>query len=464
MKNLTRRPARHSLRDALRGWTPRKILFPLVLAGLSGPALHAQETGPAGTVLGLVYDSTAGTPLAGARVVVFGTTARTDSDEDGRFRFDGISPGEYSVSFFHPRLGTLGVSGNSQKVVVTGGGVSEAYLTVPSRATILRAWCSAEPGSGDTSVGGLVTDQLTGVALPGARVEALGRRGILQQRAVIAEQTTGNTGEYSLCNLDLGDGMTIEIVFGNNAARPVAITQPGSHVLDVAIPISEPVTITGSVTDYATGAPIPGASVQLAGSEFQAFADSAGRFGFARVPPGKQVIVAEQLGYAPRTDTLTVFSREALGIEIVLATEAIVLEPIVVTGRRKDLFLAAPGVRFSGLTEAQVDSIVPRAFNFAALARAAAVPGVLITERRLAGALGQTRTGLCIEMLRRRRQPNACNMVGVRLNDTPLADPAFLLFEMNPQDIRSIQFISPSDAGMLYGASGVNGMLLIYTR
>ena len=42
-----------------------------------------------------------------------------------------------------------------------------------------------------------------------------------------------------------------------------------------------------------------------------------------------QIVRTVNLGYAPRTDSLTAFSREALGLEILLATEAIVMEPLL---------------------------------------------------------------------------------------------------------------------------------------
>ena len=97
------------------------------------------------------------------------------------------------------------------------------------------------------------------------------------------------------------------------------------------------------------------------GSPFTTLTDSAGDFGFTGVPPGPAGGPHRLHRLRPRTDSLTVFSNEALGLEIVLSTEAIVLEPLVVTGRRNDLVvMTTPGTRFSGLTEAQVDSIAPR--------------------------------------------------------------------------------------------------------
>ena len=419
-------------------------------------------------MIGIVHDSTTNLPLANARVALVGTTSVVDSDEEGRFRLDDVPAGEYQIFFFHERLGALGVSIPPARVRVGTGAVSEVYLAVPSRETILAGWCSAETGSGDTSIGGIVTDALTGVPLPRARVMVVGDRiGVLQRRRMVAEVRTGDSGEFRVCKLDSAEELTLAVTFGRNQAEPVELRRAGPNILDIAITISEPVTITGVVVDNATGGPVVDAQVALVGSSFSQLTDSVGKFGFAGVPPGKQIIETSRLGYAPRVDSLTVFSNEALGLEIALSTEAIVLAPIVVTGRaNRRLGLTTAGARFSGLTAAQVDSVAPRVFDFAGLARAARVPGLTITEKMLANAFGDPQYGICIEMQRGRAggNPNACNMVEVRINGGPVPDPAFFLYDLNHRDIKEFEFLTPLQAGLTYGARGANGVLLIYTR
>ncbi len=439
------------------------ILLAVVCAGVPGSWAAGQDTErPTGSILGSVFDSTTSAPLANARVAVFGTALVAESNEQGRFRLDGVPEGEYSVVYYHQRLAELGLGAVPARVLVDNDSVSRVTLTVPSRSTILSAWCSAEPGEGPTSVGGFVTDALTGVPLPQATVRALGSRtGILQRRRVVREVVTEASGEFRLCNLDASEPLSVTVAFGNNDGTPVQIAEPGSHVLDFAIDISDPVTITGTVFDYASKAPIQGAQVQLVGSGHSQLTDAKGVFGFTGVPPGKQIIETSLLGYAPRVDSLTVFSREALGLEIELATEAIALDPLVVVGRRKEPVFTTPGTRFTGLTEAQVDSIQHRVMDFAGIAREARAPGVSIKEARLGGE-----EILCIEMSRNWRSgdPASCNMVLVLVNDGPVANPHVFLQHLNPRDVRRLQFITPIEAGVLYGARGAAGVLLIYTR
>lgn len=438
----------------------------VLLLAAQGRGLSAQE-GPTGTVTGLVYDSTTSTPLEGANVAVVGTSAMTESDEEGRFRLEDVPAGEHMVMFFHPRLGTLGVSGTGQQVVVAAGSVVETHLAIPSRETILAGWCSIEEGVGDTSIGGFVTDVITGVPLPGAKVTAFAQHtGLLARRSKVAEGRTGNSGEFRLCNLDGSLDLSVTAFFGTSETDHVAITRPGPQILDMSIRIADPVSIAGTVLDHVTRAPLQGARVQLLGTGHDMLTDSAGRFGFADVPPGKQVIRTDQLGYATRTDSLTAFSREALGLEILLATEAIVLEPLVITGRSADPIYTTPGTRFSGLTEVQVDSIIHRVADLGSLVRASQMPGLSVRNVWVPDSFGMLREGLCIEIQRRRGggMPNACNMVEVRINDGPVPEPMFFLKELNPTDIRWFQIITPLEAGFLYGDRGANGVLLLYTQ
>ncbi|MDE2795040.1 MAG: carboxypeptidase regulatory-like domain-containing protein [Gemmatimonadota bacterium] len=438
----------------------------VLLLAAQGRGLSAQER-PTGTVTGLVYDSTTSTPLEGANVAVVGTSAMTVSDGEGRFRLEDVPAGEHMVMFFHPRLGTLGVSGTGQQVVVAAGSAVETYLAIPSRETILAGWCSIEEGVGDTSIGGFVTDVITGVPLPGAKVTAFAQHtGLLARRSKVAEGRTGNSGEFRLCNLDGSLDLSVTAFFGTSETDHVAITRSGPQILDMSIRIADPVSIAGTVLDHVTRAPLQGARVQLLGTGHDMLTDSAGRFGFADVPPGKQVIRTDQLGYATRTDSLTAFSREALGLEILLATEAIVLEPLVITGRSADPIYTTPGTRFSGLTEVQVDSIIHRVADLGSLVRASQMPGLSVRNVWVPDSFGMLREGLCIEIQRRRGggMPNACNMVEVRINDGPVPEPMFFLKELNPTDIRWFQIITPLEAGFLYGDRGANGVLLLYTQ
>ena len=101
-----------------------RIMFGLLM--LVAPlAVSAQErgTGPAITVIGSVYDSVANRPLEAAVVQIVPTAALTSAqsaltDSRGRYRIDGVAPGEYLASCFHPSVDSLAVQAPVRRVTL----------------------------------------------------------------------------------------------------------------------------------------------------------------------------------------------------------------------------------------------------------------------------------------------------------------------------------------------------------
>ncbi|WP_025409528.1 carboxypeptidase regulatory-like domain-containing protein [Gemmatirosa kalamazoonensis] len=90
-------------------------------------------------------------------------------------------------------------------------------------------------------------------------------------------------------------------------------------------------TIAGMVTDP-RGAPLPLASVTVAGAPQGATSDSAGRFVLPAVPAGEATVVARRLGYGPGTATVTVAPAETASTALTLSSAAVALSQTVVTG------------------------------------------------------------------------------------------------------------------------------------
>ncbi len=55
-------------------------------------------------------------------------------------------------------------------------------------------------------------------------------------------------------------------------------------------------------------------------------------------------------------------------------------------------------------------------------------------------------------------------MVSVFVDGMRLPDPATFLMELDPNNVESIQLLSPSDAALRYGSQGANGVVLVTTR
>jgi outer membrane receptor protein involved in Fe transport len=98
-------------------------------------------------------------------------------------------------------------------------------------------------------------------------------------------------------------------------------------------------TLSGTVVEAATGAPIEAARVVLLDVEGevrqQTLTRSDGHFALDVPAPGRWSVRVEVIGYrSVRSDVLDVRPAEWLVLEVALVVEAVALEPIVVTARR----------------------------------------------------------------------------------------------------------------------------------
>ena len=102
-------------------------------------------------------------------------------------------------------------------------------------------------------------------------------------------------------------------------------------------------TITGQVTDAETGAALSGASVEALGEGGPVGSNDAGRF-ILSVAPGSHSIVVTLIGYeTTRVDGVSVDAGATANVTISLRSQALVLNPIVVTvSRRQEKALDAP--------------------------------------------------------------------------------------------------------------------------
>ena len=427
--------------------------------------LRAQATG---VVEGVVFDSTAMAVLPGARVAVVGTSAMTEAGEDGRFRLEGIPPGGHPVTFYHPRLQELGISAPGARVEVSAGQVARVDLAVPSNATILRAWCAAETGGvGYTPVAGVVRDSLTGVVLPRAQVTVA----VLDLTGRIEQSVGGRTddeGYYRVCRVPESRTVRVVASFGSNGSAPAVLeTQPGgASTQDLVMTLSSIGEIQGSVSDYATGKPLPGARVKILGTDAEMLTDDEGEFVLDDLPPGLHLVETEFLGYATRVDSVTIRSDEAVLVEVPLAQNAIEIAGMTVTarGRRGDV-LTDMGRRTDFIGRPEVDALLPRVRNMGELIQGANFPGLSVRQVYIQDG-GAQLPGVCVEHNRARRGlgVQGCNMVTIFVDGMRLPDPSLFLAELNTEMVETIQLLGPSEAAIRYGNQGVNGVVLITTR
>jgi hypothetical protein len=110
--------------------------------------------------------------------------------------------------------------------------------------------------------------------------------------------------------------------------------------------------LTGRVTDQRTGEPLAGANVMLADASGGAATSSTGVFKIPKLDKGYHEITINYVGYKPVKDTVWVPANSTTSLNFSLATEPVLVEPIVVEGIQKNL--PASRAFTSQLTPAQV--------------------------------------------------------------------------------------------------------------
>jgi len=214
-------------------------------------------------------------------------------------------------------------------------------------------------------------------------------------------------------------------------------------------------TISGAVTDSATGAPIPGVQVVVTGAEAGASTGEDGRYRIANVTPGTYTVEARRIGYAPRRQPGVVVSAGGVtALDFRLATATLRLQQQVITG----VVDPTEGTR-TPFTVGRVDAAqIPVPPTNAVEALAGRVAGASVTTP------GQPGAGINLQL----RSPSSINksnaplivVDGVILGQTVDASTA----DLNSLDIESVEVVKGAAAASLYGSRASNGVVQIRTR
>lgn len=201
--------------------------------------------------------------------------------------------------------------------------------------------------------------------------------------------------------------------------------------------------ITGKVTDAESGIGLPGATVQVKGTNKGTSSDANGAFSF-EVPSGS-TIVFSSIGYLAVEE---VVGNRSI-IDVAMQSDTKVLGEVVVTGyasqRKKDITGAVTVV---GAKELQ------------------SLPAASVTQQLQGRAAGVT--------VGNDNSPGGGTMVRIRgfgsiNNNSPLyvidgTPTQGTLNQINPNDIESMQVLKDASAASIYGARAANGVVIITTK
>ena len=317
------------------------------------------------TVSGLVFDSVSGGVLPGAEVRIAGRAARSNSDLSGRFELHDVHPGMHRLTFSHPRLDSLGVTPGWTTIVAESGEELEVDLAVPRWETLLALSCG-EQGAG--ALVGVVRSR-EGLTIGGATVEVLDALG---PDSLPITDISDQYGAYVLC--DAPEGVTRVRASRGGSRSEVAeasvlpesfvqidLTLPPPPVRPLAVPGVLRPAIVGTVLARESRQPLQDVEVRLLDEDGEVVAtDLSTAEGEFRMVLDDGLPVAylsvARLGYTGAVSEALDLSEGTRRVEILLPSEAIEIEPVIVI----------------------VDGRVPRLEREGFYARATSIPGLFL--------------------------------------------------------------------------------------
>lgn len=219
-------------------------------------------------------------------------------------------------------------------------------------------------------------------------------------------------------------------------------------------------TIKGVVYDADTGETLPGATVNLDGTNKGATTDVDGNYEIKNVDPGAYTLIARFIGYEMHRERIEVAQDEVLNLDVNLQSDLVDLDEVVVTGY---------SARKRSVPTGSVSRIESQDFNEKLINSPDQALQGRMTGVQVVSSSGQPGSGLWITV----RGTGSINAgtsplyivdgVQVQSSSSSLVESNVLAL-LSPDDIENIEVLKDASATAMYGAQGSNGVVLITTK
>lgn len=465
---------------------------------------YAQEH--AGRILGSVMDSASFVAIGSAEVGLVGTGLIGVTNDQGRFFIPEVAPGTYRLTVRYAVLVDMGVDGLLLgTAIVRPGETTIVELHVPSIGQLL---C----GSSANVLFGLVKDRTTNRPISSANVSltvvpaersmrvderyalATARTPFVDAKRITdrgLELSTDEGGRYAICGMPEGTAFTLTAT-ANGYGPASTQTQP-SHgetaFEEIGLARGSPGFVSGIALDASTRQPISGVFVALDEAPTGVVTDSVGIIGAFAVRPGFHTMRLSHVAYGESQRGITVEPGDTLHFEALLEMQPHALGEIRVIGESTlALRSKVRGTPTRVLTRPDIELLSIGANTADQLIRA--FPGVEVHGH----GIGRD---VCIQASQRivsrpagsgapqgSRKTGGCDNMTLIIDDVLVAtdlaglDNTFgeplargggskvgeVLATLPSQDIESIEFLKPSEAGTRFGTLAGQGVIVIYTR
>ena len=300
---------------------------------------------------GTLRDSISGEPVAHAEVALEGTSVRTRTALDGKFRLNGVLPGEYTMLVRSSSLDSIGVV--VRKPLVVDAALVSITASIPPTWVVARKICESLSSSRathavdrDSAGGGILGSArvLGDQQSPSAGVKVFAEwsnflarthdNGILQVTDRVKETVTDNNGAFRLCGLPLDRQIRIHASPSNGHTEPVttilSVNRAYAAVI-LAIDTGRTAVATfAGVVQTNSLSPLSGVEIVIPLLGRTTRTDSTGRFRLGEIPPGSYQVLARGVGYGSMSATVDFAANRMVERRIVL-TPLPVLEAVEVT-------------------------------------------------------------------------------------------------------------------------------------
>ena len=227
-------------------------------------------------------------------------------------------------------------------------------------------------------------------------------------------------------------------------------------------------SVTGTVTNLATGRPISGVQVHVEGTTLGTLTAANGQYALTNVPVGEVTVVADMIGFGRESRTVTVTQGTAATLNFEVNERAISLAEIVVTGSAAATEKRALGNSISSVNAAQVVSRLPiNSVDELLMGRSAGVNvnlagggGAFGGQIRIRGVSSVSLGSDPLIYIDGVRVDGDFDGSGVGIGGQRLSR----ILDLQPSDIERMEIVKGAAAASLYGTQGSNGVIQIFTK
>ena len=336
------------MRSFLRCSRLTPVVAVALLAGMAGAQTpDTVRRSPGATISGVVRDSLARAPLAGAMVQLVSADSAAHSgrtavaDSLGRFAIGDVPDGHYMLGFFHPMLDSLGMEPPLRDVVVAGQQPVTADLAIPSPARMRAAICGpVAPSAPGAVIVGVVRDARDNASIAGATVMgewlelSFTHAGVVHRLPRLTATTTSD-GWFAMCDVPNPGNVALVASRGADSTDRIEVQVPPDGFLRRELYLGQARAVSrmsGTVVTAADWAPLAGARVSI-GDGPRTITNGRGEWTIVDAPAGTRMLQVLAVGYYPMRRRLDVVSG-APPVRVELSTVKAVLDTIKVTAMR----------------------------------------------------------------------------------------------------------------------------------